>query len=393
MKMRFHRRRPERGFALVVTITLVAMVTLLVVALALISRVEIQAQANVDERAQARRNALFSLQLAVGQLQRYAAGNDIVTLRGDYNGTVVNSSWCGVFSKSSGAPLVWLVNGAEQGAAQSIYAAAPAPNLLLFKRALTDVGEYVTVSKSEIKGYIPALAATGVVGRYAYWVSDESLKVSLGVRTDLVPPAGYSVYPAPRVDKVFPTWNLTATNLLREKLVVTDQALLVASLNATLLNANWEHVTACSKGVSGPGVFALGAFNVNSRSAVAWAAVLGAIDPDASYGTVIGAIIGLPRPFADVDDFVAKLGDALGNGGLAKAQQIRAALAPVLTVRGDTFFVRAYGETVNPLFESTDSNYIRSTAMCEAMVQRTITAAGVSKFVVTYLRWLGPDDI
>lgn len=393
------RNVPNSGFALVVTITLVAALAVILLGLATIGRVEIKAQANLEEATQARRNALFALDIAVGQLQRYAAQNDIITVRADYLGPLAaNGNWTGVFSQT-GQPIVWLVNGSEQGAGTinpSFVAPAPtgrnSTSVQLLKRAL-DPTEYVTLLKSEIKAYTPSAAAIKTVGRYAYWVSDESLKVSMAVRTDLAPPGGLAAYPAPHIETIFTALNLNATNADREKLVVTDQVLSVAGVTGAGLNSNWQHVTACSRGVNGVGNFVVGAFNVNSSSGVAWRAVLGAIDPAPVYTTTLAAIATASRPFTSVDDFEAKLGAELGVGGATEAARIRAGLTPLLTTRGDTFLVRAYGETVDPLASDTDLNRVRATAMCEAMVQRTLTAAAEPKFVVTYLRWLGPADI
>jgi len=49
---------------------------------------------------------------------------------------------------------------------------------------------------------------------------------------------------------------------------------------------------------------------------------------------------------------------------------ILSTLAPVLAARSDTFVVRAYGESVNPLLAATDAGYITGRAWCEAVVQR-----------------------
>jgi type II secretory pathway component PulK len=69
-------RRPRtsarRGFALLITITLLAFLVLLLVSLASLTRVETQVAANNTQLTQARANALFALNLAVGQLQKYA---------------------------------------------------------------------------------------------------------------------------------------------------------------------------------------------------------------------------------------------------------------------------------------------------------------------------------
>ena len=83
------------------------------------------------------------------------------------------------------------------------------------------------------------------------------------------------------------------------------------------------------------------------------------------------------------------------------------ALAPVITVRGDTFRIRAYGESKNPEGE------IVAKAWCEAIVQRvpdyldTSDAPEVKpenlqslanerfgrRFNITSFRWLSPEEV
>lgn len=69
---------------------------------------------------------------------------------------------------------------------------------------------------------------------------------------------------------------------------------------------------------------------------------------------------------------------------------------PMLAVRSDTFRIRAYGDAMNPA-DASDSNATpESVAYCEAIVQRTNEpdpGGNGKKFVITYFRWLGPDDI
>ena len=62
-----------------------------------------------------------------------------------------------------------------------------------------------------------------------------------------------------------------------------------------------------------------------------------------------------------------------------------------LAVRSDTFRIRAYGDAVNP----SDPTKVESTAWCEAIVQRIKDdpASPRGRFVITYFRWLSPDDI
>ncbi len=85
---------------------------------------------------------------------------------------------------------------------------------------------------------------------------------------------------------------------------------------------------------------------------------------------------------------------------------ILSTLGPMLTVRSDTFIVRAYGESLNPLTRA-----IEGRAWCEAVVQRIpeYTDVGTNpnaweeslginsefgrKFVVVSFRWLTPSEI
>jgi hypothetical protein len=93
----------------------------------------------------------------------------------------------------------------------------------------------------------------------------------------------------------------------------------------------------------------------------------------------------------------------LAPGYLSQAEFFTA-WAPFIQARSDTFTIRAYGETVNPLLDPTHPDYVASRAWCEATVQRvptlvepgdiTANATGFGRrFVITSFRWLSPDDI
>jgi hypothetical protein len=140
------KRTPQAGFALLITITLLAFLVLLLVSLAALTRVETQVAGNNQQLAQARQNALMALNVALGELQR-AAGPDqrttapavlgenataVMAANAADNGlgTPVNGSryWTGVWGNKSApetiftaAPqpvlLRWLVSGNENGSA------------------------------------------------------------------------------------------------------------------------------------------------------------------------------------------------------------------------------------------------------------------------------------
>jgi Type II secretory pathway, component PulK len=73
----------RRGFALIVTIVLVAFLVLVLVGLATFTRVETQVAGNSQHLAQARQNALMALNIAVGQLQKHTGPDQRVTATAD----------------------------------------------------------------------------------------------------------------------------------------------------------------------------------------------------------------------------------------------------------------------------------------------------------------------
>ncbi|MFA6288007.1 MAG: hypothetical protein WC661_11540 [Opitutaceae bacterium] len=77
------RRQSRRGFALLITVTLLAFLVLLLVSLATLTRVETQVAGNSQNLAQARQNALMALNIALGQLQKYTGPDQRVTAPAD----------------------------------------------------------------------------------------------------------------------------------------------------------------------------------------------------------------------------------------------------------------------------------------------------------------------
>ncbi|MFH1496533.1 MAG: hypothetical protein ABII82_01790, partial [Verrucomicrobiota bacterium] len=90
---------------MLITITLVAFLVLILVSLATLTRVETQVAANSQQLAQARGNALMALNVAIGQLQKYAGPDQRTTARADLeNGAGVNNThWVGVYGSSLAA--------------------------------------------------------------------------------------------------------------------------------------------------------------------------------------------------------------------------------------------------------------------------------------------------
>ena len=214
------RTSSRRGFALLITITLLAFLVLLLVSLASLTRVETQVAANNTQLAQARANALFALNLAVGQLQKYAGPDQAVTARADIDvANTGNPRWTGVWdarppipaspthaaAPANTAPMTWLVNGNEtNGTALTPATAAVADpatgndNVWLVRKVLgqelsVQLPDYpqdsrVKLAKTLIQvpaGQLPGFATSSntltPIGAYAWWAGDEGIKAKINL--------------------------------------------------------------------------------------------------------------------------------------------------------------------------------------------------------------------
>lgn len=230
--MRIRPRGPCAGFALLITVTLLAFLVLLLVSLASLTRVETQVAANSQTLAQARQNALFAASLALGQLQKYAGPDRRVTARADITtagdkltrisgepvvNDVKNPLWTGVWDSSKWEPLTgkydgavrgrtkpdpvtWLVSGNEDAASPLKYtpkSALPAsgaatPKQILVNGIAADGSADAANPRVEVpvvaieSDDIPVVSGKQAVGHYAWWIGDEGLKARL---SQVAPPA------------------------------------------------------------------------------------------------------------------------------------------------------------------------------------------------------------
>ncbi len=186
--------RQDRGFALLVTIVLVAFLVLILVGLATFTRVETQVASNAQQLALARQNALAGLNVALGQLQRHAGPDRRATARADLAAGVANPYYVGVWDSTvAGAtatnPAAWLVSGNEvNGVANTpaIDISANANAVLLVDKA---VNSQAALRVRALKQPISSTSAPGIsgsvpIGNFAYWVGDESMKA----RANMVSP-------------------------------------------------------------------------------------------------------------------------------------------------------------------------------------------------------------
>lgn len=106
MQLSAHTR--SKGFALLITVTLLAFLVLLLVSLASLTRVETQVASNNQQLSQARQNALMALNIALGQLQKYVGPDQRTTARSDMDAALANTTtasgrWLGAYGNGAAA--------------------------------------------------------------------------------------------------------------------------------------------------------------------------------------------------------------------------------------------------------------------------------------------------
>lgn len=415
----------QGGFALVLTLGLVALLVLLVLALAGLSRVDGQIAATSVYQTQARQNALLGLGVALGRLQELAGPDERVTGMAGVTGipagaTNATRHWCGAWLES-GAFAGWLVSGAQGNAAALEGGVTPIELM-----GANAVGAATANSEHVTAGLVPLLtshlsgegASSVLTGNFAYAVEDEGVKIP-ALSPGPLPVVAPEIFPAPGVQTKLRDAlanNATAAAKATSYAQLALIPLPGAPLTPSVLQDNLHHVTLASRFVQ-EGILTSGMINVNTNSVAVWRGIL------QTFNAVPGIAAPLPTatlsargttaqngvtafvtpgknahgPFTSVTAVTAFLG-ALFPTGTPGGAEIAAALQPMLAVRSDTFRIRAYGEAVNPASES-GAPQVEARAFCEAIVQRVPELLDPARpefgrrFVVTYFRWLGSDDI
>ncbi len=196
----------RRGFALLITLTMLAFVVLLLVGLASYTRVETAVAGNMQRQAQARENALLALNVALDQLQKHAGLDTRVTATAEamanvdpqkrrYTGVwssadpVTTTADDGTITSTGNTPRAWLASGAETSSGVDVTTAIPTARRVTLLGARTDgstTAQAVTAELQDIAAPgVPGVSGTPVIGRYAYWVGDEGVKAPVAVGGNL----------------------------------------------------------------------------------------------------------------------------------------------------------------------------------------------------------------
>ena len=179
-------RRNERGLALLLVVSLMALVTLIVVSLAVITRIETSVGQVRSEQNRARENALFGLRSALGRLQEAAGPDRRVTATAEATGNTLNPHWVGVWRTDRSEPATWLVSGVS-----------PDPNNPLGEtRQTVELVSGESSSARQVLVPLEILSDTNgseqVRGGFAYYVADQGLKAQLA-----------AAEPTPTIDDYF----------------------------------------------------------------------------------------------------------------------------------------------------------------------------------------------
>lgn len=181
------RSSTAKGFALVITLSLMILLAVLAVGLLSLSSISLRASSSHNAHSTARANARMALMIAIGELQKSTGPDQRVTLTSDLqnNTAPANPNWTGatdvspsgLTSDAKSASIKWLVSGLD-----------PDPAKTLTKSPKLNQGDALQlgtfhISPTETKELLAPVVNISR-GRYAWWIGDEGTKA----RVDLAKP-------------------------------------------------------------------------------------------------------------------------------------------------------------------------------------------------------------
>jgi hypothetical protein len=194
----------SRGFALVVTLSLMILLTIIAVGLLTLSSISLRASSQGNAMAEARANARLALVLAIGDLQKYAGPDRAITAPSEIlatsstpvakpNTTGVWESWWD-FNPSAAPDYTaektsrfrrWLVSSADMAVAGSrdfVTTGWTGKSIELVGNG--SLGAGATHAGKVTAGLVPVSKNGEVQGSYGWHVSDESVKARINLYRD-----------------------------------------------------------------------------------------------------------------------------------------------------------------------------------------------------------------
>lgn len=185
------RGRASKGFALVITLTLMILLTILAVGLLSLSSVSLRSSSHHNAEATARANARMALILAIGELQKATGPDQRITITSGLRtgDEPPNPNWTGVIDVSpdsltsdpKSAPIRWLVSGEQADPATAL-----TPSARLNQGDALKLGTFNSTNGTTADLLAPVVNASHgkIKSRYAWWIGDEGTKA----RVDLAKP-------------------------------------------------------------------------------------------------------------------------------------------------------------------------------------------------------------
>jgi hypothetical protein len=189
------RSKPP-GFALVVTLSLMVLLTLVAVGLLSLATITLRSASREEAISIAQANARMALLIALGELQKHAGPDQRVTGSGSLAGNEVqNPHWTGVWSTVGDKKLpVWLVSGNEAGSPGNLDQFETYPGSYFTPQG--EVGQNPIVLHSDTdRGKevrvpsVPVKSGGSLTSRYAWWISDEGAKARVDISAPKAKPA------------------------------------------------------------------------------------------------------------------------------------------------------------------------------------------------------------
>ena len=192
------RSNPPGGFALVVTLTLMVLLSILALGMLSLSSVSLRTMTRTDAESISRANALLALQLAIGDLQQHLGPDQRMSATASVLGDgVAQPKITGVWesnkldTESTAADFTrsgktdrfrkWLVSGSDQALLATEGFANQSPG--------TGAGVIELVSQANLEAGAPVITAAKVslsgdsAGSYAFAVIDEGVKARINLGT------------------------------------------------------------------------------------------------------------------------------------------------------------------------------------------------------------------
>lgn len=186
----------DKGFALVITLSLMVLLTVVAVGLLTLSSISLRGSSVQTAQAVARANARMAMMLAIGELQKMTGPDQRVTLTSSLqtSGDPANPNWTGttdvspaaLTSDAKSSKIHWLVSGET-----------PEPGKLLSLSTRRNQGDalklgtfnHSSTATADLLAPVVNITQGNSLGRYAWWIGDEGTKARVDVAKPVSPPA------------------------------------------------------------------------------------------------------------------------------------------------------------------------------------------------------------